>query len=258
MLLRNEKLPFIFNVATAARNSLRLGGGTIGNGRGKDKDMSKDGLSASTGKKGTASCVKGDGAASDISPGEEYVRRMQQEFQINAKVIDAGIIAGPRSNACQFLSVMLAMSRIGIEGVDDALARQIEDDIMVVKATDAVSMQSYNRENPRQDALGTMANAVRSFICSEMMTPEGIAKNAGYFAHHQVEHPRNAEFDADGMAVTYGELEHTQDYLDHIQGVKMRSEFRVVAMHSSYSYEFIEFIGSGLLFNIIFYGMHRK
>jgi hypothetical protein len=106
----------------------------------------------------------------------EYIRRMQLQFGIRAAVVDLGVTAGPepRTNACQFLAVVAACSRIPhfLDLVQDAALKELLSlHWEGVLHTPSDLLQRSYRTSPRLDPVGHAADALRSFICRHMRMP---------------------------------------------------------------------------------------
>ena len=122
-----------------------------------------------------------------VPPDHEYIRRARVDLGLIVEVVDPGVIAGPppRTNACQFLSCILAASRVLSPTAvvpDDALWQALQADVMTVRATHARSSRKHARQSPRSDALGVAADHLRGHVCSAMASPDGVARWLPSFA----------------------------------------------------------------------------
>jgi hypothetical protein len=117
----------------------------------------------------------------------QYVRRAREEFGIHVEVVDLGITAGPapRTNACLWLSVVAAASRV-LNDSTPSLATPLWDVIKgclaAIANISAHQLGENARIHPRTDAVGRAADVLRQYACDEMINEHGRLQFKAWFA----------------------------------------------------------------------------
>ena len=118
---------------------------------------------------------------------EQYVRRAMDELGQEVEVVDLGVIAGPapRTNACLWLSFAASLSHLhpDYQIPLEALRIELSEDMLSVRQTPLEALQHRGRREPRQDALGSMADFLRGYACNAMMEDGGVQRWMPWFAH---------------------------------------------------------------------------
>ena len=139
----------------------------------------------------------GDGPVSGNR--ESYEARYLAELGAPGRVVDLGAMADGEGNACLFLSVAAALSRLAVPGpFDDRGA--LGPAAAHLEAAAALPLEAFERgARPAdgRDAVGRLAGVLRRAACSQMADPE---YGAAYF-------PWFARVSGAGGGATYAEYE---------------------------------------------------